>query len=109
MTRLATGPVAPVVAALALLAVPLAGCVSNAPASGGAGTIGVESSATACTLSTTQAPTGTITFRVKNSGDEATEFYLLGEDGVRIVGEVENIGPGREPRSRRPGGARART
>ncbi len=94
MTRLATGPVAPVVAALALLAVPLAGCVSNAPASGGAGTIGVESSATACTLSATQAPTGTITFRVKNTGDEATEFYLLGEDGVRIVGEVENIGPG---------------
>ena len=23
-----------------------------------------------------------------------TEFYLLGEDGLRIVGEVENIGPG---------------
>ena len=23
-----------------------------------------------------------------------TEFYLLGEDGLRIIGEVENIGPG---------------
>ena len=23
-----------------------------------------------------------------------TEFYLLAEDGLRIVGEVENIGPG---------------
>ena len=25
---------------------------------------------------------------------QVTEFYLLGEDGLRIVGEVENIGPG---------------
>ena len=31
---------------------------------------------------------------MKNTGDEVTEFYLLGADGVRIVGEVENIGPG---------------
>ena len=23
-----------------------------------------------------------------------TEFYLLAEDGLRIVGEVENVGPG---------------
>ena len=28
-----------------------------------------------------------------NSGDQVTEFYLLGEDGLRIVAEVENIGP----------------
>ncbi len=28
-----------------------------------------------------------------NSGGDVTEFYLLGEDGLRIVGEVENIGP----------------
>jgi iron uptake system component EfeO len=31
---------------------------------------------------------------VKNSGDKVTEFYLYGEDGLRIVGEVENVGPG---------------
>ena len=95
MTRLHAMPVAPAVAVLALVVVPLtAGCVSNAPASGGAGTIGVESSATECRLSAGTAPTGTITFQVKNTGDEVTEFYLLGADGVRIVGEVENIGPG---------------
>ncbi len=29
-----------------------------------------------------------------NGGTKVTEFYLLGEDGLRIVGEVENIGPG---------------
>ena len=28
-----------------------------------------------------------------NNGSQVTEFYLLGEDGLRIVAEVENIGP----------------
>ncbi len=31
---------------------------------------------------------------MKNSGEDVTEFYLLGEDGLRVVGEVENVGPG---------------
>ena len=95
MSRLHATPVAPAVAVLALVVVPLAaGCVSNAPAGGGAGTIDVESTATECRLSAGTAHAGTITFQVKNTGDEVTEFYLLGEDGVRVVGEVENIGPG---------------
>ncbi|HET7830494.1 MAG TPA: iron uptake system protein EfeO, partial [Candidatus Limnocylindrales bacterium] len=72
----------------------LGACVSNTPAGATANTIDVDSSATACTLSATTAPSGTITFRVKNSGDDVTEFYLLGEDKVRVVSEVENIGPG---------------
>ncbi len=95
MTRPPARRSAPAVAVPALLvALSAAACVSNAPAGGGAGTISVESSATECRLSATQAPSGTITFRVKNTGDEVTEFYLLGADGVRIVGEVENVGPG---------------
>jgi len=53
----------------------------------------VDSSADACTLSAGEAPAGTLTFDVTNSGDQVTEFYLLGEDGLRIVAEVENIGP----------------
>jgi iron uptake system component EfeO len=53
----------------------------------------VDSSADACTLSATEAPAGTLTFDVTNSGDQVTEFYLLDEDGLRIVAEVENIGP----------------
>ena len=43
-------------------------------------------------------------FKVKNTGRKVTEFYLYGEDGMRIVGEVENVGPGPVPR---PGGQRA--
>ena len=34
-----------------------------------------------------------MSFDVVNTGGQVTEFYLLGEDGLRIVGEVENIGP----------------
>lgn len=79
----------------------LAACTQNAD-TGPAGEAGdandpraltVDSSADACTLSATEAPAGTLTFDVTNSGDQVTEFYLLGEDGLRIVAEVENIGP----------------
>jgi iron uptake system component EfeO len=31
---------------------------------------------------------------VSNGGTKVTEFYVYAEDGKRIVGEVENIGPG---------------
>ena len=83
-------------AALALLA--LSGCVPNSPASAGdgaaAGAITVDSSADACTVSASSATSGTLTFSVTNSGDQVTEFYLLADDGLRIVGEVENVGPG---------------
>ena len=82
-------------AALAALVVPIAaGCTGSAPASGAAGSIAVESTATECRVSPNQAPSGTITFSVKNSGDAETEFYLLASDGVKVVGEVEDIGPG---------------
>ena len=53
----------------------------------------VESSDDACEISATEAPAGTLTFDVTNTGSQVTEFYLLGEDGLRIVAEVENIGP----------------
>ncbi len=81
------------VAALALAVPAMAGCVSNAP-SAGAGTVTVTSTATECSLSSTSAPSGTVTFNVTNRGEDATEFYLLGEDGVSVIGEVEDIGPG---------------
>ncbi|MCW2736919.1 iron uptake system protein EfeO [Nocardioides sp.] len=69
---------------------------SSSGASGDAGdarALTVDSSADACTLSAAEAPAGTLTFDVTNSGDQVTEFYLLDEDGLRIVAEVENIGP----------------
>ena len=86
----------------ALVALPLlAACTQNADAGGGNGSGGaadvraltVDSSADACTLSAAEAPAGTLTFDVTNSGSQVTEFYLLDEDGLRIVAEVENIGP----------------
>jgi len=83
-------------------AVALTGCTSTAPPAppaGGASTaaggpITVQAADTACEVSIAEAPAGTITFNVTNGGDKVTEFYLYGEDGLRIVGEVENVGPG---------------
>ncbi|TFC00067.1 MULTISPECIES: iron uptake system protein EfeO [unclassified Cryobacterium] len=73
----------------------LTGCVPNASAPGAAhAALTVDSSATACTVSGAEAPAGNVTFTVSNSGDQVTEFYLLGDDQLRIVGEAENIGPG---------------
>ena len=87
---------ASLLAALALL-VPLAACTDNADSSAGSdggGAISVESSDDACEVSATEAPSGTIVFTVENTGSDVTEFYLLGDDQIRIIGEVENIGPG---------------
>jgi iron uptake system component EfeO len=86
-----------------LVALPaLAACTENTDNGGGGGdsaaagdgrSLTVNSSADACELSATEAPAGTLTFDVTNTGDQVTEFYLLGEDGLRIVAEVENVGP----------------
>ncbi len=84
---------------VALLCAPvLAACTENVDSSQSSvddpRALSVNSSADACEISATEAPAGTISFDVTNSGSEITEFYLLGEDGLRIVGEVENVGPG---------------
>lgn len=79
----------------------LAGCTANQPApttSGAAaaadGVLTVSSTADACTVSAATAKSGNTTFKVTNDGDKTTEFYLLGDDGLRIVAERENIAPG---------------
>ncbi len=84
----------PTLAALTLAALALTGCVQNGSGNADSTAITVDSSATDCTVSASTAPSGTVVFSVTNSGDQATEFYLLGDDGKRVVGEVENIGPG---------------
>lgn len=81
------------VAALGLTATALAGCVAKTDVAS-SDTLTVDSSASACTVSAAAATSGTLAFDVTNSGAEVTEFYLLAEDGLRIVGEVENIAPG---------------
>jgi iron uptake system component EfeO len=80
----------------------LAGCTDNttatdnsgASASGDPRTLTVQATDSDCKLSATSAPSGNLTFAVTNGGSKVTEFYVYGEDGKRIVGEVENIGPG---------------
>jgi iron uptake system component EfeO len=85
------------VAALATIPL-LAACTSNTTdsrgASGAGGPITVTSANDSCNVSTASAPAGNLTFNVSNAGSKVTEFYLYSADGKRIVGEVENIGPG---------------
>ncbi|BDZ40902.1 lipoprotein [Paraoerskovia sediminicola] len=92
---------APAVLTVAGLLLAVTACTPNdAPAAaGGDGasgstTLEVSSTADACDVSAAEAPSGHVIFEVTNDGDQVTEFYLLAEDGLRIVSEVENIGPG---------------
>ena len=85
------------VAAGAAVLLALTACVPNATtASTTASTtkLTVDSSASDCAVSASSAPSGTVIFTVTNSADQVTEFYLLGADGLRVVGELENITPG---------------
>ena len=78
------------IAAAATLAI--AACVPNTAVTGGA--IGVTSTNDACQVAVNEAASGTVAFDVTNRGSQVTEFYLMAEDGLRIIGEVENIAPG---------------
>lgn len=72
----------------------LTGCVPNAPVGGDAAAVKVTSTENECTVAQTTVQSGPTTFEVTNNGQRITEFYVLGEDGLRIIGEVENIAPG---------------
>lgn len=74
-------------------AIVLAGCVAKSDVAA-ADALTVTSTADGCDVSSATASSGTLAFDVTNSGDDVTEFYLLADDGLRIVGEVENIAPG---------------
>jgi iron uptake system component EfeO len=75
-------------------ALALSGCVPTTSPGTEADGIQVSSTDQACEVSTDTAESGTTTFTITNDGDRVTEFYLLGEDGLRIVSEQENIAPG---------------
>ena len=80
-----------------LPALALAACTSNSSSDAGSaknGALSVSSTSSECQVSKSEAPSGNVVFSVKNDGDKVTEFYLLGEDRLRIIGEVENIAPG---------------
>ncbi len=80
-------------ATVGLTALVLAGCVAKSDVAA-AGALTVTSTDTSCDVSTATATSGTLAFDVTNSSSNVSEFYLLAEDGLRIVGEVENIAPG---------------
>jgi iron uptake system component EfeO len=75
----------------------LAACTANSTRAEGSSdgrTITVTATDDSCDLSADTAPSGNLTYKVTNEGSKVTEFYLYGADGVRIVAEVENVGPG---------------
>ncbi|MFE9743541.1 iron uptake system protein EfeO [Saccharothrix saharensis] len=80
-------------AALGSLLLLAAACGNEATPAGADGPIAVEARDDACKVARTSAKTGNVTFEVTNKGSKVTEFYLFAE-GDRILGEVENIGPG---------------
>lgn len=53
----------------------------------------VTASDDSCVVGGADTATGTSTFNVSNQGAKTTEFYVY-TSGGRVVGEVENIGPG---------------
>ena len=80
----------PALLAAFALTLPLAGCVENS--SGDA--IDVEAKEDACQVAADSVESGTSTFSITNSGERVTEFYVLADDGLRVIAERENIAPG---------------
>ncbi|PWD49630.1 hypothetical protein C8046_01785 [Serinibacter arcticus] len=92
MTSPLTSRTRAALAAVALATLATSACVPNSPESAD-GALTVTSTDSACEVSATEASSGTLQFEVTNDGDQVTEFYLMASDGLRIVGEVENIAP----------------
>ncbi|GAA1631741.1 peptidase M75 family protein [Kribbella alba] len=79
-----------------LLLAGLTGCAKETPAAAPgdtAGPVAVKATDSECSLSRTDVKSGTSTFSISNNGSKVTEFYVYAE-GDRVMGEVENIGPG---------------
>lgn len=95
MIRPRRAPASLAVALAAVAAVALSGCVAKTEVASG-DALTVTSTDTSCEVSATAAKSGTLTFAVSNTSSQVSEFYLLAEDGLRIIGEVENIAPGAE-------------
>lgn len=73
------------------LSLVLVGCADKAEE--GASSIDVKATDTACEVGSSETSTGSTTFKVVNNGTKTNEFYVM-TSGGRVLGEVENIGPG---------------
>jgi iron uptake system component EfeO len=82
-----------ILVAVGAAALVLSGCVAKSDVAA-ADALQVTSTDSACEVSAPAATSGTLTFNIDNAGQQVSEFYLLAEDGLRIVGEAENIAPG---------------
>ncbi len=78
---------------LTLAALSLAACASDPSESTASGDLTVNATDSECTVSAGTLEAGPSTFKVTNKGSKVTEFYVYAE-GDRIMGEVENVGPG---------------
>jgi len=81
---------------LTIAALSLAACASDpadSDSSSASGDLTVQATDSECTVSTSKLDAGPSTFKVTNKGSKVTEFYVYA-DGDRIMGEVENVGPG---------------
>ena len=76
---------------LTIAALSLTACADDPKSSSGGLT--VEATDSKCSVSQTDLKAGPSTFKVTNKGSKVTEFYVYA-DGDRIMGEVENVGPG---------------
>ena len=81
------------VASVSLLSLTLAGLSACADDPAASGKLTVAATDSSCKVSSTKLDAGPLTFSVTNNGSKVTEFYVYAE-GDRIMGEVENIGPG---------------
>lgn len=88
-------------AAVLVLPAALAGCVANddgassgTDAAGSGDPIAVEIDETTCDVAVSETTSGQVKFTLNNKGPAKNEFEVLAEDKLRIVGELENLGPG---------------
>jgi len=78
--------------AVLALALGLSACSSDS-ATGSADAIAITSGNTDCQVARTTLPAGKHSFRVENTGSQATEVYIYAP-GDKVVAEKENVGPG---------------
>ena len=74
----------------------VAACSSGESTSGGT-TYDVKAGDESCEVETAEFSAGEVVFDVENTGSDVTEVYVYGQEGddfTKIIGEVENIGPG---------------
>ena len=76
----------------AISALSLAACVPNSTDDTKA--IAVSAKDAECKVASASAPAGVVTFTVTNDGADVTEFEIIANDGLRIISELENVGPG---------------